>query len=652
VQSGRRALLVATGAYEDPEYQPLRAPADEAVELAAVLGDPDIGRFDVRPALIDQSRDRICEEIETFFADAGSKDLLLLYLSCHAVLSRDGEPYFVARNTQSRLLHATGISKSFVTKVIDACRSRSILLVLDCCHSGAFGLTPKGGAGADLVPSFDGEGRVTLASSSRYQQSHEEPRGDQDSGSADSVFTRALVEGLRTGRADMDADGNVSLDEMYDYLYEEVRRVTSRQTPELSGRLRGDIWIARNPSALPPLPPEVTGGLEKGLQPKIRAAATHALGAILLGPDRALARSAEARLRELIEDDSRLVSEAALEELGKLPPPPGRTLLDSDPPPDGGERPSWPATIPASASLTGVAAAAEVPIVVSGDVAGQVHVWNLENGAGRAALQLSAGAVSAVVMRADGELIGMGGSDGSVQVWSGRDGESPQLLASHAGRVNAVALAPDGGAIASAGDDGDLCFGPVGAGQEAVRFPTHPGGVSALTWISERVVVTADLSGAVAAWDLEEPADPVRPIARWDVGNGIRAVAFGTDGTLAVGTDDGRLMVTRPGASLLPGRTGHAPATGEFASFAAHAGAVRAVVFAADGRLVSGGMDGMVRAWDNDWAAESSALTHPGGVRALAARSDGMVISAGVDGVIGLHSGFARPMATKRKGAP
>ena len=211
-------------------------------------------------------------------------------------------------------------------------------------------------------------------------------------------------------------------------------------------------------------------------------------------------------------------------------------------------------------------------------------------------------------------------------------------------------LAPDGSAIASGGDDGDLCIAPVAAGQETVRFPTHPSGVSALTWVSERIVVTADLSGAVAAWDLAESADPVRPIARWDLNTAIRVVAFCTDGTLAIGTEDGKLIVTRPGSNLLPGPNGHAPATDEFASFAAHAGAVRALVRAADGRLVSGGMDGMVRAWNPDWAAESSPRTHSGGVRALAARPDGMVISAGVDGEIGLHRELARPMAMK--GAP
>jgi WD40 repeat protein len=629
VQGRRQALLVATGEYDDPEYQRLRAPADEVTELAAVLSDPDIGRFDVRPPVVDQPRDKICEEIEEFLAGARTPDLLLLYLSCHAVLSREGEPYFVASNTRSRLLHATGISKSFVTKVIDDSRCRSILLVLDTCHSGAFDLTTKGGA-TDVVPHFDGEGHVTLASSSRYQQSHESRRGDEDPEGADSVFTRVLIEGLRTGRADVNQDGDVSLDEMYDYLFEQVRAVTSRQTPELSGRLRGDIWIARNPNALVPLPPELTDGLRPGLDPVIRAAAVRALGELLRGPDRARARSAEALLRELADDDSRQVSDAAKAELPVIPDGPSRDRIT------------------ASASLTAVASAADAPLAVSGDVTGQLEVWDLEKGTRQAAAEPLPAAVSGVAVTAGSELIGIGVADGTVRTWSGREGDSPRLVATHGGRVNAVATAPDGSAIVSGGDDGDLCVTHVGTGREARRFTAHPGGVSAVSWISPRVVVTADLSGTVAAWDTHDPADAMRPIARWDLSESIRALAFGVDGTLAIGTGGGSLMITR----LLPGGDGRAHPPGDVASFVAHDGAVRAIVFAADGRLVSGGMDGIVRAWNGEFAAEDATLTHPGGVRALSARPDGVVISAGADGTIGLHRGFAGPPATHRSEAP
>ena len=45
-----------------------------------------------------------------------------------------------------------------------------------------------------------------------------------------SVFTSALVRGLRTGEADRDQDGQVALDELYDYIYDKVQAVTPSQT--------------------------------------------------------------------------------------------------------------------------------------------------------------------------------------------------------------------------------------------------------------------------------------------------------------------------------------------------------------------------------------------------------------------------------------
>ena len=46
-----------------------------------------------------------------------------------------------------------------------------------------------------------------------------------------SVFTSALVQGLETGEADRDQDGLVALDELYDYVYDQVRAATPNQTP-------------------------------------------------------------------------------------------------------------------------------------------------------------------------------------------------------------------------------------------------------------------------------------------------------------------------------------------------------------------------------------------------------------------------------------
>jgi len=47
-----------------------------------------------------------------------------------------------------------------------------------------------------------------------------------------SVFTSVLVKGLRTGHADRDGDSQVSIDELYDYVFDKVREITPHQTPE------------------------------------------------------------------------------------------------------------------------------------------------------------------------------------------------------------------------------------------------------------------------------------------------------------------------------------------------------------------------------------------------------------------------------------
>ena len=61
-----------------------------------------------------------------------------------------------------------------------------------------------------------------------------------------SLFTTALVEGLRTGEADRDLDGWISLDELYNYIHEAVTRVNPDQTPtKWAFDIAGDIRVAR-----------------------------------------------------------------------------------------------------------------------------------------------------------------------------------------------------------------------------------------------------------------------------------------------------------------------------------------------------------------------------------------------------------------------
>lgn len=250
--SNRRALLIANESYVDPGLTRLRAPKGDVRSLAAVLGDEAIGGFEVNQ-LIDHSADDVKQQIEGFFDEARLDDLLLLYLSGHGVLSKTGRLYFATINTKLRLLRATAIEDSFVHEVMQQSRARSVVLMLDCCHSGAFvkGLVPKSALRVDMARRFEGHGHITLTASTALEYAFEEAEGKDTLSKLgvsppSSLFTRCIVEGLRTGEADADNDGQVSIDDLYDYVYEQVRARSPFQTPGKSGSGHGDILIARS----------------------------------------------------------------------------------------------------------------------------------------------------------------------------------------------------------------------------------------------------------------------------------------------------------------------------------------------------------------------------------------------------------------------
>ena len=64
---------------------------------------------------------------------------------------------------------------------------------------------------------------------------------------ARSVFTRHLVAGLRDGSADLDGDGDVTVDELYSYVHERVVAEMPRQRPKHQSDVEGRIVLARNP---------------------------------------------------------------------------------------------------------------------------------------------------------------------------------------------------------------------------------------------------------------------------------------------------------------------------------------------------------------------------------------------------------------------
>src|SRR3954468_14325693 len=274
----RHALVIATSRYRDASMRRLTAPGLDARELTKVLGDPRICRFQLA-TLRDKDHHVVMQAIDRFLSERQAEDTVLLYFSGHGIKDDGGALYLAARNTTTSLLRSTGIADGFLREAMKACRARRQVLILDCCFGGAFakGLLAK--AGSDTVEvneRFQGQGRVILTASTAMEFAFEDaevaPRQRL------SVFTKTLVAGLKSGDADIDGDGQISVQDLYDYVYKRITLAGTRQTPTISSiGQEGSIFIAQVPQAtrtkgLPqPLASPVPGEAQKlGLRPWTR----------------------------------------------------------------------------------------------------------------------------------------------------------------------------------------------------------------------------------------------------------------------------------------------------------------------------------------------------------------------------------------------
>ncbi len=211
-----------------------------------------------------------------------------------------------------------------MNRVIQRSRAQRVVLLLDCCYGGAFerGVIARSGGGVDVGDQFrqrqlgEGRGRVVITASTAMEYAFEGARLADSATPTPSVFTGALVEGIRSGDADRNQDGHVSLSELYDFVYDRVRERSPQQTPsKWEFGLRGDLVVARNPNrrvrpaALAPELVELVGHPLAA----VRLAAVRELAQIVESADVARVAGARLVLADLAADDSRQVSSAAAE---------------------------------------------------------------------------------------------------------------------------------------------------------------------------------------------------------------------------------------------------------------------------------------------------------------------------------------------------
>lgn len=321
----RLALLIGSSHYDDPKLAQLKLPESDVARLSEVLIDPEIGHFDEVTPLLNGSFSEVQRAIVQFFAGKKRDDLLLLYFAGHGVRDDEGHLYLALRDSELAydLIRATAVPASLVTREMDRCRSQQQILILDCCHSGAFARGARSATGARVgtATAFEGtgRGRVVLTATDETQYAFE---GDEVTGEAESsVFTRHLIAGLATGEADVNHSGTITIDELYDYVHARVLEETPKQTPgKWTYKQQGDIVVARSPCRIiepVELPAELRAALESGHSFQMVGAIAE-LEAMLAGADPGLSLTAGEWLERLADDDSRRVADAARKALARM----------------------------------------------------------------------------------------------------------------------------------------------------------------------------------------------------------------------------------------------------------------------------------------------------------------------------------------------
>ncbi len=184
---------------------------------------------------------------------ARENDMVIIFFAGHGATERDAtspdgdglEKYLLPYDTDPSDLYTTAMPMVEVGRILNRIRSERLVFIADACYSGGSGgrTVSITGMRANIADGFldriaGGRGKVIITASAANEVSVEKDELGH------GVFTYYLLEGLR-GKADLDQDSMITVDEAYRYVYDQVPRATAQeQHPVKKGSVEGSLVLS------------------------------------------------------------------------------------------------------------------------------------------------------------------------------------------------------------------------------------------------------------------------------------------------------------------------------------------------------------------------------------------------------------------------
>ena len=264
------AVIIGAGQYHSAAIPRLRYAVPDAEAVYRTLTGPGGFRKDHVVLLTDTAERKptlrnIRWALGTFLARSARKDdTVVIFFAGHGApeadlrgAERDGlAKYLIPVDADPDDLYSTALPMDEIKTIFERIEAERVVAFLDACYSGAAGgrtfasLKTRAGTVDDLFLErlTRSRGRAIITASRPTEVSVELAELGH------GIFTYYLIEGLR-GAADGNRDGIVSLQELYEYVEQQVTRksraVGGNQHPVMKGELEGTLPITR---VVPPRP--------------------------------------------------------------------------------------------------------------------------------------------------------------------------------------------------------------------------------------------------------------------------------------------------------------------------------------------------------------------------------------------------------------